>query len=119
MHPSVNGTGFAVTIGLLLAFFAAGSGIPGLALARTIGDKPITWREVGRALSAFVLLVVAIPSAYGAGWLFWTAHRGDYAPWANARAVCRTGAADLRLQGSDVSNYVSQCVQKAIDYDAE
>ena len=119
MHPSANGTGLAVAVGAFLAFIAGSFGIGGLAVIRSIGESWTVPRLVGRVLGVVILLAVAAACAFGASCLFWTAHRGDYAPWANARIECRTQASQLGLLGSEKSSYVSRCVQAAVDYDAE
>jgi hypothetical protein len=119
MDASTNGTGFALLLGTFFAFIAVTFGITGVAVLRSILEAPTVLRRVGRGIGAVVALAVFAASACVAGWLYFTAHRGDYAPWASTRIECRTQAAHLGLTGSEKPGYVKACVQRVVDYDTE
>ncbi|MCA1841606.1 MAG: hypothetical protein LC792_00180 [Actinobacteria bacterium] len=114
----IDGTSFVVMGGSVLAVIALGCGWPGLQAARAFRGATATWSRVGHGFGAVALLVVTVLSGYGAGWAFWTAHRGDYRPYASARKEARPGcvvAAELAgLRGKEKGASVDQCVERTI-----
>jgi hypothetical protein len=111
----IDGTPYVVLFALFLTVVAVTTGIPGLRLWWTAGRAVTPARRVARRVSAGILMAVAAASTYGAGWLFVTAHRGDYLPYPAERAGCKRAASEQSLSGSQRRSYIAACVANAVD----
>ncbi len=115
----VDFTGYAVFFAVILTLIAGSFAIPGVRVARAAGRSATPLRRTGRFVGAALLICAALAPAYGAARLVWAAHRGDYAPYAQARAEARPGcvqaAKDRGLRGSERSADVKRCIRAAVD----
>jgi hypothetical protein len=118
MDAGANGTAAATAVGALLAFIAVTFSITAAAVAGSIGVSTTLPRRFGGWLAVLALVIVAAPSASAAGWLFWNAHQGRFAPYASvradARSRCQSDADFEGLTGSAKRRYVDGCVERAV-----
>jgi hypothetical protein len=116
--PDANFTGFAVAAGGVLAAMAVGMAVPAVLVFRSVRGVGTAWRGTGRVATALVLVCAALLPAYGAGWLFHTAARGDYQPFASLRREKRPGCEQMArwegLRGSAHTASVHQCIDRAV-----
>ena len=97
-------TGLAVLFGAFPAVIGLCSIFGALRAGRRIHEVTSPVAKIGHGVGTILLALVAAAPAYGAGWLFWTAHRGDYRPYAGvrkqARPNCELDAEGQRLTGA-------------------
>ena len=115
--PDADFTGFAVSAGAVLAVMALGVAVPAVLIFRSVRGVGTAGRRTGRVATALVLVGAALLPAYGAGWLFHTAARGDHRPFASLRREKRPGCEQMArwegLRGSAQTASVRQCIDRA------
>ena len=87
----VDFTGYAVFFAVILVLIACSFAIPAVRVAREVRRADTPSRRTGRFVGSMLLVCAAVAPGYAAGRLIWAAHRGDYAPYAQARAEARPG----------------------------
>ncbi len=82
------------------------------------GETASIGRRIARWIGLYAMVIIASVSGTGAGWLFWTSHRGEFRPYADvrdaARPGCRDEAVTQKLKGAARSEYVRWCADKAV-----
>jgi hypothetical protein len=115
---AVDWTAGAVMLGALAMFVALSTGAPASLVIQRTKEPMRRVRWVTRCVAAGILLSVTVLSASVGAWLFWTAHRGDYRPYASVRAQarpgCRRDAERRDPTGANRDRYITECVDRAV-----